>query len=400
MKIPAKDLTILAFALIGFTVALWLPHFLALPNFFGLNFSNGFNIIYRNFDGIEYIVIAKSWYSSQIIAGLPNALSPNYYASHFAGYSILIAVFAVIFGYLKSMLLVSLVSTMGCIWAFYFLVKDFKLTDKPLFLSLIFIILPARWVIVHSVGSSEPTFILFTILSIYYFMKFEKGQFNFLHLKNPPKLKKYLFFSAIFASLAQITRPPGILLFIAIMIYIHLQLLISARKIGFKKALLNHLQFYPFLLVPFTLLSIFYYYGIAYHDFFAYFNSGDNIHLTLPPFAVFNKLQSWVGDIWLEDVIYTTILGFYGTVLLFKRKLYPVAFFTLTYLTASIFVAHRDISRYILPVTPFILIGFEKVLVSKEFKIILPIIILAVYLYSQNFILANTAPIPNLIPFN
>src|SRR3989344_4254484 len=173
VKQSAKDLTVLAFAVIIFTVALWLPHFLALPSFFSLNFSNVFNTIYRNYDGIEYIVIAKSWYDPQIISKLPNTLSPNYYASHFAGYSILIAILAIIFGYLKSMLLVTLLSTIASIWAFYFLVKDFKLTDKPLLLSLIFIIIPARWVIVHSVGSSEPTFIFFTILSIYYFMKFE-----------------------------------------------------------------------------------------------------------------------------------------------------------------------------------------------------------------------------------
>ena len=86
--------------------------------------------------------------------------------------------------------------------------------------------------------------------------------------------------------------------------------------------------------------------------------------------------------------------------MLWKRKLYPMAFFVLTYLTAAIFVAHRDISRYILPVTPFILIAFEKVLTSKEFKIILPIIALAIYLYAQNFILSNTAPIPNLEIYN
>ena len=67
---------------------------------------------------------------------------------------------------------------------------------------------------------------------------------------------------------------------------------------------------------------------------------------------------------------------------------------------ASSFVAHRDISRYLLPLSPFVLIAFEKILTSKEFKIILPIIILAIYLYAQNFIIQNVAPIPNLTPFD
>jgi len=63
-------------------------------------------------------------------------------------------------------------------------------------------------------------------------------------------------------------------------------------------------------------------------------------------------------------------------------------------------VAHRDISRYVLPVAPFVLIAFEKVLTSREFKIIFPVILLAIYLYAQNFLLQNTAPIPNPILFN
>jgi len=98
--------------------------------------------------------------------------------------------------------------------------------------------------------------------------------------------------------------------------------------------------------------------------------------------------------------VYIFILGFLGGIMLWKKKLHSLSFFVLTYLIASTFVAHRDISRYLLPISPFLLIAFEKVLTSREFKIILPIIALAIYLYCQNFILANTAPIPNLQFFN
>ncbi len=86
--------------------------------------------------------------------------------------------------------------------------------------------------------------------------------------------------------------------------------------------------------------------------------------------------------------------------MLLKQRLYPLAFFVLTYLAAGTLVAHRDISRYLLPISPFVLIAFEKILTSREFKIILPIILLAIYLYAQNFILQNTAPIPNPSLFN
>lgn len=377
MNKTTKDLFLILLATIIITFLVWLPHILAVPNFWGLSFKEGFATIYRNFDGLEYVIIAKTDYNPQAISSLPQSLPAMYFASHFPGYSILINVFASIIGYLKSMLFVSLVSTILAVWAFYLLVRDFKLTSNPLFLSFLFLILPARWLIVHSVGSSEPTFILFIILAIYFFMKFEQA-----------KKFMYIAMAGIFGFLAQITRPPGVLLFIALLLFI------------FIKGNSNRLKYFPLILIPLGLLGVFYLYGQSYGDFWAYFKSGDNIHLTFPPFQVFNKFQFWVGDIWLEDIVYIFILGFLGGVTLWRRELYPIAFFVLTYLAASIFVAHRDISRYVLPAAPFILIAFEKVLTSKEFKILLPIILLAIYLYAQNFILANVAPIPNLELFN
>lgn len=373
-----NHLSIIVFFILATTFLVWLPHYLALPNFLGFNFSNGFSTIYRNFDGLEYVVIAKSFYNPGLIAGIPLSQPPIYYASHFPGYAMLIFVFAPLLGFLKSMLFVSLLSTIFASFAFYFLVRDFKLTSQPLILTLVFLTLPARWLIVRSVGSAEPLFIFFTILAIYFFMKYElQHKYNLLIL------------SAGSAMLAQITRPPGILLFIALMLYIYC-----------KKAFIQNLRFFPFAVVPLALLGIFYIYSQSYHDFFAYFHSGDNIHLTFPPFQSLNKSEFWVGQIWLEDIIYIFILEFFAGLLLIKQKLYPMAFFVLTYVIASSFVAHRDISRYTLPVIPFVIIAYEKVLVSKEFKIVLVILALAIYLYSQNFILANTVPLPDLTPYN
>ena len=384
-----KDCIILALLTLIITFIIWIPHIMALPNFWGLNFQTGFSTIYRNFDGLEYVIIAKTFYDPLSIAALPQSLPANYFASHFPGYALLILSFSLILGYLKSMLFVSLLSTILASLAFYFLVKDFKLSNHPLFLSFIFLILPARWLIVHSVGSSEPTFILFVITAIYFFMKFERSR------KFPSIL-----LAGIFGLLAQITRPPGILLFIALTLYVFYRFYLQGKLIGFQKELANHLKYFPLILIPLGLIGVFYLYSQTYGDFFAYFKSGDNIHLTFPPFQVFNKFQFWVGDIWLEDIVYIFLLGFLGGVILLKQKLFPLAFFVLTYLTASTLIAHRDISRYLLPISPFILIAFEKVLTSREFKIILPIILLAIYLYAQNFMLANVAPIPNLESFN
>src|SRR5204862_485702 len=138
-----------------------------------------------------------------------------------------IALLVPILGYLKSMLFVSLISTILAAWAFYLLVKDFKLTNHPLFLSFIFLVLPARWLIVHSVGSSEPLFIFLTITAIYFFMKFEEyGK------------KINIIYAATFGMIAQITRPPGILLFIALAAFFHYKFLSQSNFLNLKKALL------------------------------------------------------------------------------------------------------------------------------------------------------------------
>ncbi len=388
-KKTLRDISLIVLAGITSTLLIWLPHLWQISNFFGLHFSEGFNTIYRNYDGLEYVVIAKSFYLPELITQLPQSLPATYYASHFPGYALMIFLVAPVFGFLKSMLFVAVFFTIASAVAFYFLLKDFRLTSQPLFLSLLFYLLPARWLIVHSVGSAEPLFIFATIMAVYFFMKFERGG-------------KYLdiFSAAIFGLLAQFTRPPGILLYLAFTIYLFWKTILQKPFPSVGQLLKIKLRYSPLLLIPLCLLAIFGWFNFAYGDFLAYFHSGDNIHLTLPPFQVFDKNQPWVGEIWLEDIVYVLLLGFLGGLLLLKQKLYPMGIFVLTYLVATTLVAHRDISRYALPIFPFCLIAFEKILTTREFKITLAIIAFAVYLYSQNFLLSNTAPIPNLINFN
>lgn len=389
MNRTLRDLSFIILATFTVTLLVWLPHIFRI-NLYGLNFSEGFNTIYRNFDGINYIIVAKSLYNERIIAALPQELPHTYYAAQFPLYSLMILLFSPLLGFLKSMLFVSVISTAAAAIAFYFLVRDFKLTEHPLWLSLLFLVLPARWLIVHSVGSAEPSFIAFTIAALYFFMKFEEKK-NYLDIT----------LAGMFGLLAQWTRPPGILLFAAFGIFI-IWKSFDRNIINFiGKVFKLSLQRFPLLLIPFGLLGVFYLFQITYDDFFAYFHSGDNIHLVFPPFQVFNINQFWVGDIWLEDVVYVYTLGLLAGVMLLKNeKLRILGIYVLTYIGASMFVAHRDISRYVLPIFPFALIAFEKTLVSREFKIVMAIIILGIYLYAQNFLLQNTAPFPNVELFN
>lgn len=394
-----RDISLISLCTLILTLLVWFPHLVGFNNFFGLNFSGGFNTVYRNFDGLNYIVIAKTFYNPSSISDIPFALPASYYAAHFPGYPFLILIFAPLLGFLKSMLFVSLISTIGAIIAFYFLVRDFKLTPNPLLLSLIFLILPARWLTVHSVGSAEPTFILFTILTIYFFMKYE-GFPCVMAGSGAEKQSKFIWLAALAGLATQLTRPPGILLFIALVLYVKYHAFIELKTHGLTYVIKDKLSYFPLLLMPLGLLGVFWIYAVQYNDFFAYFHSGNNIHLTFPPYQVFNKFQFWVGDIWLEDIIYIFILGFLAAMLLLKEKLYLMAVFVFVYLGATTLVVHRDISRYLLPIVPFVLVAFQKVLVSKDFRIVLIIVALAIYLYSQNFLLQNTAPVPNLEFYN
>jgi hypothetical protein len=383
-----RDLGIILLSLILLTAAVWLPFYLKIE-FLGLNFNQGFNTIYQNYDGLEYIAVAKSWYNTHTITQYGLGLSPQYFASRFPGFPFLIWLIAPFFGFLKSMIFITLFFTYASAAIFYIAIKDLKLTNHPLLLSLLFLILPARWVIIHSVGSPEPMFIFFTISCFYFLMKYELSQkWRFIH------------FSALFGAAAQLTRPPGSLIFISIAVFLLFKLINGKEGNFFKRLLDLFLKYHPFVLLPAALLFVFALFQNVYGDFFAYFHSGDNIHLGLIPFAVFNKGQAWVGDIWLEDIIYIYLLSLLGGIFLLKQKLYPIGIFVLTFTTASIFVAHRDISRYIIPVFPFVLIAFEKVLTSKEFRIVAAIMLLGIILYSQNFLLQNTAPIAELKFFN
>jgi hypothetical protein len=236
-------------------------------------------------------------------------------------------------------------------------------------LTFVFSIFPARWLIVRSVGSADPLFIASIIGSLYFF-----------------KEKKY-FWAGVWGAIAQLTKSAGILLFISYLVYFVWQ-----KRFEFKK-------FLPMLLIPISLFMVFLLYSFLTGDFFAYFKSGDNIHLFFPPFQVFNFSASWVGTFWLEEIIFVYLIGALGVLRLFKQKKYEFAIFSAVFFLSTLFVSHRDLIRYSLPIVPFILLAFSDVLIKKEFKIALGIIIIPIYLFSLAFISQNVMPISNWAPF-
>ncbi|MFC1625698.1 hypothetical protein ACFL1Q_01520 [Patescibacteria group bacterium] len=358
------------------TFLIWLPFFFRMTSLWGIPLpQQGMATIVSNYDGPLYLVVAKTFYNPEAIkANFQFPLPTEYYTAHFPLFPALIKLFSFVLGYPYSMLLVTLGTSILAIYFFYKLIRKYAKGNEALFLTFVFSVFPARWLIVRSVGSAEPLFIAAIIASLYFF-----------------KRKKYLL-AGIWGLVAQVTKSPGIILFISYFAF----LVFTKYKSDILKLLKRA---YPIFFAPLSLLLVFSLYKITTGDFFAYFHSGDNIHLFFPPFQIFNYSASWVGTFWLEEIIFIYLLGSIAVYKLFEKKEYEIAVFSLIFFISTIFVSHRDLIRYSLPLVPFALIAFSDTLIKKEFKIAMAVIILPIYLFSLAFISQNAMPVSNWAPF-
>jgi hypothetical protein len=281
------------------------------------------------------------------------------------------------------MLIVTMASSMLAIYFFMKLISQFVDKNDAWLLTFIFAIFPARWLVVRSVGSADPLFVAGIIASLYYF-----------------KNKNY-WRAGIWGFIAALTKSPAMLLFVSYAISLLIPIFKNKVIAPASKWLssINLKKAYPIFLIPLGLLAVFTFYKVVQGNFWAYFSSGDNIHLIFPPFSIFNYSAPWVGTFWLEEVIFVYLIGTIGVYRLFQKKEFELGIFSLIFFAATLFIAHRDIVRYSLPLVPFFLVAYSDVLIKKEFKIALAVIIIPIYLYSLAFISQNVMPISNWGPF-
>jgi Gpi18-like mannosyltransferase len=366
------------------TILIWLPFFLRIPVFWSIPLpANGLATIVSNYDGPLYLVAAKTLYNkSAIETNFQFPLPAEYYTAHFPLFPLLIKLFGIVTNYPYAMLITTLLSSILAIYFFQKLISEYVDRKDVIFLTFLFAIFPARWLIVRSTGSADPLFVGSIIASIYYF-----------------RSKKY-WLAGLWGLVAQLTKSPGILLFVSYAIYLVLP--IAKEKIEATSKWLQNLNFrktYPILLIPLGILIVFTVYYFTQGSFWAYFHSGDNIHLFFPPFQIFNYSAPWVGTFWLEEIIFIYMIGAVGVYRLFAKKEYEIAVFSAVFFALTLFIAHRDIMRYSLPLMPFLFVAFSDVLVKKEFKIAVAVIIIPIYLFSLAFISQNVMPISNWAPF-
>lgn len=384
MRKKIKDLVFICLITIIPTILVWLPFFLKIDKFWNIPLGkDGMATIVANYDGPLYIVVAKSLYQKEIIKQIISfPLPTEYYAAHFPLFPLLIRLIAPLSGYPYAMLLATVISSLFCIYFFFKLAKE-QLGEKDAkWITFIFSIFPARWLITRSIGSPEPLLLGLIIASIYYFNK-----------------KEYLK-SAIIGILAQLTKSVGILLFIAYFIAITTQYLkrLTVFKQGKNPNPIKFTKYLPITLIPFSLILLFIFYQIRLNDFFAYFHSGDNIHLFFPPFQVFNYSAPWVGTFWLEEIIFIYLIGGWGIIRLFKERKIVFASIAGVFFLSIIFVSHRDIMRYFLPAVPFLFFAYKDTLLKKEFRPLFILIIIPIYLFTIAFISQNKMPIADWRP--
>jgi len=357
----------LVFITIAVSAAFWLSFYFNIPGRIGFP-TTQLETIFANYDGPNYLIIAKCGYNRDCIGqnfSLPLPL--EYYPAHLPGYPLVIKYFLLLTTGPKAMLLATLAGSVFLSLILYQFLSLYLKPKSAFWLSILFLFFPARFFILRQVGAPETWFLASILASIYYF---KKDKF---------------FISALFAVLAQVLKSPGILLFAAYG-------LLFLRDRNIRKYL-------SFLLVPLAVLAVFYFYQLQTGDFWAYFHSGDNFHLSLP-YQVFFSQRSWINTIWLEEVIYIYLLAFVGIYFLWQKfKFDIITIFPALFTLASVLVAHRDVSRYIAPIYPFLLLAFAPLLEKKFFKIIFILILPAIILYSFNFCIGNVAPIADWTPY-
>lgn len=360
----------------------WLPFWGHAGQFWTIDFGgHGMETIVQNFDGLNFLVIAKSMYDPTQIDAInqlfPTGNTPGYFAAHFPLFALMIRGFEVIlsapYALLATIIFSNVVLGAALFWFFQTMVKRPSLA---LALTSIGLFFPARMLSVRVVGSNEPLFMALVLSSL------------------TLAIKQKHWLAALLGSLAVLTRSPGILLFGAY----------ALAFVAAREPLVTKLRRYaPYLMMPLALVALFGFYGLRYGDFWAYFHSGDNLHLFPLPFTIFSNMASWVSGMWREDIVYLYV--FYGAGLIMYLKsalLRPTrtytelapALFALLYGLTLIFVSHRDLARYALPVAPLALFGYAH-LVKRTWIPWALILLIPIYLLGWQFVVANVQPINN-----
>jgi hypothetical protein len=348
---------------------IWLPFFLHLKQLFFLPIkSGGMQNILKNWDGPSYLIVAKSIYDSEIVGKLLfSGLPHEYFFAHFPLYPFLIRFFSIFFSnFFYTGLFVNLLFGFLLNLLFYEFIKE--KAKKPLLLTFIFTIFPARFLITRAIIAPETLMVFFILFSLVFFEK-----------------KRY-FLSSLCASFAVLTKIQALFLFPAYLFFF-LEKIIKEKK-RFDKS------FIWIFLIPATLFLLFFFYYLKTGDFLVFLKAQKQNQLYFNfPFSQFNYQGSWSGTGWLEDIVFYYLGLAILTASLFGNKQRSFFYFSFFYSLFLVFIPQRDITRFTYPLLPLFYYQFTSFFESKIIKIAFFLILPAIYFYAINFILVNQAPV-------
>jgi len=323
-----------------------------------LPYRHRMELVYRYWDGPSYLDIAREGYvvASPLAAGK----SPPWLLAHFPLYPLTIRALAFL-GYPRAMLLATVLATITAALLFYRLARDVWRVPSPGLLALIFLVVPPRWLLYHSVGASEPLFLALVLASIFCFEKDRIG------------------WACAIAGLAALTRASGIMILPAY------ALLLVAR--GRRRSL-------PWLLlIPSGFGAFLLYSRLQFGSFLAPFEPNLDKLSSPVPFA----FLAWLIGVNLvahaEFHIYLAGIFAIGIsrISRFRVPMTYAAFQLAFYL----FVSSEDWSRYFLAMAPFALVlGFRDILTSRPVRWMLPAYVAVATFYAWNVIPKNLCPEP------
>jgi hypothetical protein len=295
---------------------------------------------------------------------------PQYYlACHLPGYPLAIRLISTFFwnfslaGYSVAIFLIPVLF----VYVFRRLLVLYNCVRCPEWTATLISILPIRFMIYHSVGASEPLFMLFTALSLIFFK-----------LGKTPLM-------CLCVSACLITRVEGLIVWGTLG-------LCCLLNFDIKKAFCVGL-----CLISSGALILFHYLKFGYWDAYLKFNQGNqNILLKIPFDELITHSRSWGNDVMYVSVIYLFI-PFVVSVLCCYTSCVPYAIQGTAYIIFVSLLFHLDLMRYSIPgIAPALLIGLDPLFSSKAFRstaiVSLMIIIIIGVSYSALQIASNRAP--------
>lgn len=271
---------------------------------------------------------------------------PSYFACHFPGLPLvirLLSTFALNNAIIGTYATVIAISTL-LLYVFKRLLIIYNITEKPLFLTGVLVLLPLRYAVYHSVVASEPLFMLFCFLAFIFF-----------------RVNKMI---PLFLSIcgACITRIEGLAIWGTIgLCYLLRRDLLRAIVIGFT------------LIAP---ASVFLMHQFRFGTWMAYFefNQGQQGIISLPPLREFLLTHKYSRDL-REILAHDTLLApfFIGTAMTLVTCV-PLGIFSTVYLLYVSCLHHIDTFRYALPgFVLAVVVGFAKFWESREVASVAPI---------------------------